>query len=170
MLDLGAGTGQMTVRFGKNFSEVLLVDHSKEILVQARKNLSAIENVNFKLIEADALDFIEKTEDSFDFIACSGFLHHLDEADLMKAVNHIYRVLKEKGHALIAEPVKTERTEPALIRWWNKPVVPRLMQYLTLAPAPEETPLSLSSFLEIAFKAGFFEIPKKKLGNLFSIR
>ncbi|MDR2173431.1 MAG: class I SAM-dependent methyltransferase, partial [Burkholderiales bacterium] len=72
MLDLGAGTGQMTVRFGGNFPEVFLVDHSKEMLVQAEKNISAIENVKFKIMEADALEFIDATEASFDFVACSG--------------------------------------------------------------------------------------------------
>jgi ubiquinone/menaquinone biosynthesis C-methylase UbiE len=168
MLDLGAGTGQMTVRFGGNFSEVFLVDHSKEMLAQAEKNIAAIENVNFKLIEADALEFVEKTEEPFDFVACSGFLHHLDETDLTKAMNHIGRVLNDKGRVLIAEPVKTERTEPALIRWWNKPVIPRLMQYLTLAPSPEEAPLNLPSFLEIASKAGLTLKYERKSWEIYS--
>ena len=168
MLDLGAGTGQMSVRFGRNFSEVFLVDHSKEMLAQAKKNISVIENVNFKLVEADALAFIEETGELFDFVACSGFLHHLDEADLTKAMRHICRVLKDKGHVVIAEPVKTERIEPALIRWWNKPVIPRLMQYLALAPAPEETPLNLSSFLEIASRAGLNLKYQRKSWEIYS--
>jgi len=168
MLDLGAGTGHMTVRFGENFSEAFLVDHSKEMLEQARKNISVIEKVKFHLTETDALDFIEGTGETFDFVACSGFLHHLDEADLTRAMSHISRVLDGKGLVVIAEPVKAERTEPAVIRWWNKPVMPRLMQYVTLAPAPEETPLSLSSFLGIAAKAGLSLKYQRKSWEIYS--
>ncbi|MDR2016995.1 MAG: class I SAM-dependent methyltransferase [Burkholderiales bacterium] len=168
MLDLGAGTGQMTVRFGGNFSEVFLVDHSKEMLEQAKKNIAVVGNVNFKLIETDAVGFIENTEEVFDFVACSGFLHHLDEADLTKTTHHICRVLKDGGYAVIAEPIKAERTEPALIRWWNKPVIPHLMQYLSLAPAPEETPLDLPSFFEIMTKAGLTLKYQRKSWEIYS--
>jgi ubiquinone/menaquinone biosynthesis C-methylase UbiE len=168
MLDLGAGTGQMTVRFGENFSEAILVDHSKEMLDQAKRNISAMKGVKFKVMEADALDFIERTEETFDFVACSGFLHHLEENDLVGVMRHICRVLRDKGQVVIAEPIRFEGAEPALIRWWNKPVIPRLMQYLTLASAPEEAPLSLSSFLEITDQVGLTLKCQRKSWEIYS--
>ena len=35
MLDLGAGTGNMSARFGERFERVVLVDHSRAMLDQA---------------------------------------------------------------------------------------------------------------------------------------
>jgi ubiquinone/menaquinone biosynthesis C-methylase UbiE len=119
-------------------------------------------------MEADALEFIDATEASFDFVACSGFLHHLDETELANTLKNIHRILEKDGCVLIAEPVKTEQTEPALIRWWNKPVIPHLMQYLTLAPAPEETPLDLPRFLKTAAEAGLILKYQRKSWEIYS--
>jgi putative AdoMet-dependent methyltransferase len=168
MLDLGAGTGQMSARFGKNFQGVLLVDHSKEMLNQAKKNLPIVDGERYRLKETDALEFLSKTEEFFDFVACSGFLHHLDETELVNTVKNIYRILEKNGCAVIAEPIKTEQTEPTFIRHWNKSVMPALMQYLTLAPTPEETPLNLSTFLEIAAQAGLTLKYQRKSWEIYS--
>jgi hypothetical protein len=42
------------------------------------------------------------------------------------------------------------------------------MQYLTLAPAPEETPLNISSFLEITTKAGLALKYQRKSWEIYS--
>jgi SAM-dependent methyltransferase len=60
-LDYGCGVGRLTRRLAERFQEVIGVDISKEMLDEARRNLSGQENVSFELAGAEStkpLDFV----------------------------------------------------------------------------------------------------------------
>jgi len=155
MLDLGAGTGQMTVRLGSRFEETVLVDHSEGMLEQARRNTARMPQ-KVTIVQADALAFLEGSEAArFDLIAAVGFLHHLEAHELRNALGHIRRLLVPRGHVVIAEPVQVASPQPWLARAWNRPAIPKLRKYLELAPAPEEELLQLDAFRGIVGDAGF---------------
>src|SRR6266496_239352 len=92
LLDLGAGTGQFTVRFGSRFAEAVLVDHSERMLGQAGKNTQTL-GIKLDLQHVDALEYMATTTKRFDVIAAIGFLHHLDTADLARLLAAVRRAL-----------------------------------------------------------------------------
>lgn len=154
MLDLGAGTGQMTVRLGSRYREVVLVDHSEGMLRRARENTTRMPQT-VTIIQADALKFLECTDRRFDLIAAVGFLHHLESPELRAVLAHMRRLLSPGGQVVIAEPVQITASEPFLVRAWNRPTIPKLRKYVDLAPAPEEEFLHLDRFRAAAMAAGY---------------
>jgi len=154
MLDLGAGTGQMAVRFGSGYREIVLVDHSEGMLRRAKENTARMERV-VTIVQADALKFLECTDRRFDLIAAVGFLHHLESPELRAVLAHMRRVLSPGGQVVIAEPVQVTASEPLLVRAWNRPTIPKLRRYVDLAPAPEEELLHLDRFRVAAKDAGY---------------
>ena len=58
MLDLGCGTGHSVLRFGRRFDAVIGVDHSPEMLAQARDKLESAQTDNTVLLCQDLFDFI----------------------------------------------------------------------------------------------------------------
>jgi ubiquinone/menaquinone biosynthesis C-methylase UbiE len=153
MLDLGAGTGQMTARFGKRFREAVLVDHSTGMLQVARQKLSRL-GVRARYLHEDAVAFCSRNTETFDLVACVGFLHHLEAEDLRGVLQGIARSLNSGGTAILAEPVRTTTAEPRAAAWWNAPTLPKLRRYLQLAPAPEEEMLDLGRLLTTLKSAG----------------
>jgi trans-aconitate methyltransferase len=93
ILDLGCGTGQLTVEIGRSGASVLGVDNATAMIEQAGKNWP---EGRFELIDALALPFREE----FDAVFSNAVLHWVREADT--AIAAIARALKPGGR-LVAE-------------------------------------------------------------------
>ena len=131
MLDLGAGTGHMSVRFGSNFRTITLVDHSEGMLEKAKTNTSHIKaNKHFETCEA--FEFLKKSNQQFDLITCVGFLHRLEPHELNELFGLLHNALSAKGKIILAEPVATAAIDPSAVRWWNKAMRPKIEEYLSL--------------------------------------
>lgn len=167
MLDLGAGTGHMTVRFGDRFESAVLVDHSEGMLREARRNTAAL-RTRLAVERGDALAYLAATREKYDLIACAGFLHHLEPPQIANTLRDVERALARGGAVVLAEPVRTRAAEPALIRWWNAPSMPRLREYVALAPAPDEAPLDLAVLHAAIAAAGLELVRERRTWEIFA--
>jgi putative AdoMet-dependent methyltransferase len=145
MLDLGCGTGQATVRFGINFENILLVDHSQEMLKQALVNAeNAKIKASLNVLADNAFHFLEHTNKKFDFIACIGFLHHIAPNERLQLLKLIKRCMNNDGRLLIAEPIMPCPDEPKAIAWWNSKYRKNFKVTWTADIEPDEGPIDLN--------------------------
>jgi SAM-dependent methyltransferase len=117
-LDVGCGTGVMSMRLARHGFDVVGVDHSTDMLAIARDKRAPGDvgsRVEFVEGDARALPFPAA---SFDVLTCQGVLHHL--AELPPCIGEIARVLKPGGAFYLAEPCDSptfiSRGWPALWR------------------------------------------------------
>ncbi|KPU45595.1 trans-aconitate 2-methyltransferase [Oxobacter pfennigii] len=93
ILDLGCGTGKLTVELAKNGAQVIGIDMSEEMIRKAKTNYPYL---NFHIEDATEL----KYENCFDTIFSNAVLHWIK--DQKKLLSSIYKALK-KGGKLICE-------------------------------------------------------------------
>ena len=96
VLEIGCGTGIFSRYFAETGATVTSMDISPELIEQAKKETTA--PVTYLIGDAERLQF---PESSFDVVAGSSILHHLDP-DV--ALEEIYRVLRPGGRLAFAEP------------------------------------------------------------------
>jgi tRNA (adenine57-N1/adenine58-N1)-methyltransferase len=108
VIELGSGTGFMTVQLANIAKEVVSYEKRKEFLDIAEENVrrAGLKNVTFKL--HDVLHGIEENDGSWDLIFC-------DIADAEKAAGAAHAALKKGGylaaHCLHAEQAKALHLE-----------------------------------------------------------
>ena len=109
-LDLFAGTGAIGIEaLSRGAREVIFVDNSIKAINTIKENLSIfnIQHSTFNIVKADAVEFIKKTGQQFDFI----FLDPPYKSDLGEgALIEISRrnILKENGEVIWEHYYKTE--------------------------------------------------------------
>jgi SAM-dependent methyltransferase len=101
VLDLGGGTGSMSVRLAKMEFQVVLLDNSEEMLAIARKETEANGIAGrISLRRADACQLQELFEpESFDIVLCHNLLEYVAEPAAIVA--KIARVLRKDGFASV---------------------------------------------------------------------
>ncbi|MDP6781810.1 MAG: class I SAM-dependent methyltransferase, partial [Alphaproteobacteria bacterium] len=89
----GCGGGRYTIAMSRlGAGQVTGCDISDDGLADARLRADGVSNVSFK--KASALD-LPFEDESFDFVCCSGVLHHTEDPD--KGLDELTRVLRPKG-------------------------------------------------------------------------
>ena len=110
VLDLAAGTGDITKLISESVGEkgsVISCDINYEMLAQGRNNLidkGILNNVYYVQSDAQALSF---TENSFDHVTMAFGLRNT--ANITKALNSIYRIIKPGGSIQVLEFSKAEK-------------------------------------------------------------
>lgn len=101
LLELGCGPGSRSFQLAENSHRVTGIDISNVAINQAKEKATneKVENVDFKIMNAESMDF---SDNSFDIVCGISILHHLD---LKKAYSEISRVLKPEGRAIFIEPL-----------------------------------------------------------------
>lgn len=102
VLDYGCGTGSSALYIAQQGAEqVVGIDISEVRIIQASRRAQelGLENVVFSAMDAEAMDFDDK---SFDVVCGSGILHHLN---VETALSEIARVLAPDGKAIFIEPM-----------------------------------------------------------------
>jgi len=97
VLDLGGGTGSMSMRLAKMEFRVVLLDSSEEMLEIARKEAEAsgiAARISFRRANASRLNELFEAE-SFDLVLCHNLLEYL--ADPATVVANIARLLRKEG-------------------------------------------------------------------------
>jgi len=103
VLELGSGSGFMTVQMANIAKEVISYEKRDEFLELAKGNVerAGLDNVTFK--HRDVLDGIDEQDESFDLVFC-------DIAEADKASEMSYQALKKNGfmcaHCLHSEQAK----------------------------------------------------------------
>lgn len=121
ILDLGAGTGLLTLHLLKRYDQAdfVLIDLSEEMLKIAKRRF--VDRANLKYIVGNYVKFDFK--DKFDIITSSLSIHHLQHEDKKILYGKIYQMLNEGGIFLNADQVEAPTPANELEyqkNWMNK--------------------------------------------------
>jgi ubiquinone/menaquinone biosynthesis C-methylase UbiE len=154
-LDLGCGTGGITIELARRGLRVQGLDHSPAMMRFASERLRD-ENLNRDVtLSTGDVRALRFDDESFDIATCQGVLHHLEEP--AAPLNEIWRVLRPGGMAYIAEPCQGSTL--ALRSWLRARALLRLS-----GPAPEgpadvpdhdEGPIDQQALISAARDRGF---------------
>lgn len=119
-LDTGCGTGNLAMMAAEKFgnAKFTLCDPSAEMLEAAKLKLADIDNVEFRNISSQELDY----KNQFDIVTAIQSHHYLNADERKKAVRNCYDALKEGGIFVVFENIamSTEKSERlAITRWKN---------------------------------------------------
>jgi len=95
VLDIGCGTGRLISDLLDRGAIITGVDVSKNMLEVARKKFPKVH-----FIEGD-IRKIPFKDDSFDFVIATFVIVHLQQCELEKAFDEVYRVLKPSGKFIL---------------------------------------------------------------------
>ena len=107
ILELGCGRGDFSVWLAKQGARVTAVDIGPD-LVTAARTLARVNQVDSEFRQANIVD-LPFDSATFDVVIGLAILHHLSQADVLKAVRECYRVLKPGGTAVFQEPVENSK-------------------------------------------------------------
>ena len=96
VLDIGAGTGALTLELSSFCEEIVAIDISAEMLSILEEKASSRNISNIKTIKAGFLSFQSELE-SFDYIISNAVLHHLPDFWKLVALKNAYKYLKKSG-------------------------------------------------------------------------
>ncbi len=96
--DIGAGTGFMTEGLVSHGLRVIAVDESQEMLDVMRRKFRDVEEVDYRLGEAEHLPI---ADESVDYVFANMYLHHVDSPQ--KAIAEMARILKPGGKLVITD-------------------------------------------------------------------
>jgi ubiquinone/menaquinone biosynthesis C-methylase UbiE len=153
VLDLGCGTGVVTVAAAARGFRVVGVDHSPDMLELARRKVDEAGLANQVELETGEADHLRFGDGEFDGVLCQGLLHHLPE--LGPCLDEVDRVLKPGGFLYVSEPTRdTTPLKRALLRMWRaapRPRPPRAED----EPETLEEPIASAELLRHLDRLGF---------------
>jgi SAM-dependent methyltransferase len=115
VLDVGCAAGHTAFAFAPHVREVIGVDLSPEMLVEAERQAAArnLTNVRFDVASATALPY---ADGQFDIVTCRLVAHHLPS--LGPALAEMARVLRPGGELIVVDIISPE--DPALADFINR--------------------------------------------------
>lgn len=167
-IDLGCGSGQVTLALAPKVSSVLAVDISTKMIDLLAENAAAvgIGNVSGRAMPVEQLDFEPA---SVDVIVTNYALHHLRDADKPILVQRAYGWLRPGGRLVIGDMMFGRGSDSRdreiiaskvglLVRkgpggWWR--IAKNAGRYLLRF---QERPVSMAAWQEMLAGAGFTEI------------
>lgn len=168
VLDLGCGSGQLTLPLARDAARVLAVDVSAEAtqMLEERAGREGISNIKTLARPIEKLEF---EPESFDLVVSNYALHHLRDIDKQAALAKAYRWLHPGGRLVVGDMMfgrGVNRRDREIIRskvkalaargpagWWR--IVKNGVRF---ALRFQEKPLSASAWENMAAKAGFTDM------------
>lgn len=116
LLDLGCGSGWLSVHFAERGMDVLGIDLSQQQINAANrlKTGGNLANVEFECCDLAHWD-CDKHRGEFHSVFVSAFLHHLAEVELQMIIGKIATVLKPGGRAYMYEPLKCSASRNLIV-------------------------------------------------------
>ena len=190
LLDLGCGSGWLSLHFAERGMNVLGVDLSQE-QINASNNLKA--HSGLKNLEFECCDLVKwdpgKHQGKFASVFVNAFLHHLPEVELEMMFSKIATVLKPGGKVYMYEPLRSSlgarsfrvRVVDAICNRMMHLLLSVLPRWFDLfnneykielkngyqMSSPHESPIDIE--LARKFCSGSFEIVETKGWHLFSL-
>jgi ubiquinone/menaquinone biosynthesis C-methylase UbiE len=102
LLDVGAGTGLLAEAAARRVASVIAVDSSPAMCRHLEKKLAHIGVANARVLASDATD-VQLDDNAVDVVVSNYCLHHLRDADKLRALAEIMRVLRPGGRLVFAD-------------------------------------------------------------------
>jgi ubiquinone/menaquinone biosynthesis C-methylase UbiE len=167
-VDLGCGSGQVTLALARRCASVLGVDVSEKMIALLLDNAGqeGIANVEGRAVPIERLGL---AEGSVDLVVSNYALHHLRDRDKQVAVNEAFKWLRPGGKLVIGDMMFGRGTDARdreiigsklalLVRkgpggWWR--IVKNAGRYLLRF---QERPVSMSAWAAMLKRAGFTDV------------
>ncbi|MFD1020848.1 class I SAM-dependent methyltransferase [Thalassobacillus hwangdonensis] len=108
MMDLGCGTGQLTVRFADWCSEIIGVDADEEMLQVAERIHRSLPIGNITWLKGDAEEIVAGKGESFNLVTIAKAFHWMDRS---KVLEELYEVVEPGGGAAIIDNYDPQKKE-----------------------------------------------------------
>ncbi len=167
-VDLGCGSGQVTLALAQRCRTVLGVDVSEEMITLLLENAEreGVSNVEGRAVPIERLGL---SESSVDLVVSNYALHHLRDRDKQSAVNEAFKWLRPGGMLVIGDMMFGRGGDARdreiigskltlLLRkgpggWWR--ILKNSGRYVIRF---QERPISMSAWVEMFNKAGLVDI------------
>lgn len=119
VLDVGAGTGNLTIKLlEEGFENITCLDLSKEMMNKLREKVKDYDH-NIKFVVSDCDTFLKENNSTFDVVLMSSVLHHLP--DYVESLELIKGALDKKAivyitHEPLPKPKKISTTIKLLLK------------------------------------------------------
>ena len=122
VLDLASGTGDNAINYAKNGAQVTLVDFNDFSINYAKKIFKKHKIKKSKFITGDIFKELKRFKNKFDFMNCTGALHHFDQTTKV-SLTEIIKVTKKNGYIYLSVGVNSgglqHKIMKALSRKWG---------------------------------------------------
>jgi ubiquinone/menaquinone biosynthesis C-methylase UbiE len=164
-VDLGCGSGQVTLALAGKVASVLAIDVSQKMIDLLLDNAQATgaTNIEGRAVPIEQLDFDPA---SIDLVVSNYAFHHLRDADKPKVVQHIFTWLRPGGRFVLGDMMFGRGGDPRdreiiasklslLVRkgpggWWR--IVKNSARYVLRT---QERPVSMAAWVAMFEAAGF---------------
>lgn len=102
VLDMGCGSGQLTLPLARSGASVLAVDISPSMIALLRENLSR-EGAGDVTCRVEALEDLHLEASSLDVVVSNYALHHLADGDKRRLLEHVAVWLRPGGRLVIGD-------------------------------------------------------------------
>ena len=175
IIDLGCGTGQVSLRLAERGARVLAVDGS-QVAVRRLAAIAGERSLTGLEVLATPIDALTLPAGSADLIVTSYALHRLRDADKQRLVGAAYHWLRPGGTLIVADMMfgrGTSSQDRAIIKskvrslarkgvggWWR--IAKNSYRYLVRV---QDHPVSISAWTTMFARAGFTGITAYSIVN-----
>lgn len=118
VLDIGCGTGALTVRAARRGARVVGIDVNAQMLDIARRRVAGINPaLNVELCEMGVAELDGEPASSYDIVMSGLCLSELTDGERTFALRQVYRLLKPGGLLLLADEVIPRSAVKRLLHW-----------------------------------------------------
>lgn len=114
MLDIGCGTGQLTVRFSDWFEKIVAIDTDPEMLLVAKRLCEELRVDNIEFFNASLKNYQNRNHESFTLVTIAKAFHWLDREETLKT---LYELLPDQGGVAIIDQYSPNNE---LLPWQEK--------------------------------------------------
>ena len=118
ILDLGCGTGALTIRAAQKAAKVKGIDINSQML-EIAQNRAAEANLaqNVELCEMGVAELGGEESESYDIVMSGLCFSELTEDELLYTLRQAKRILKPEGLLLIADEVRPKSISKMILNW-----------------------------------------------------
>jgi len=132
VIDLGCGTGALTLRAAQKGAKVKGIDINPQMLETAQKWADEGDlTQNVELCEMGVAELGSEEKESYDVVMSGLCFSELAEDELNYTLKQIRRLLKSGGLLLIADEVKSKSISKKILNWWVRAPLKAITYILT---------------------------------------